>query len=142
MAIRLERVIDLPAPPEDVWTFISDPEQRARHISVVEDFSVSGDGSATWHLSLPIPFLDRTIAVETEDVEVRPPEHVKFVGRSRAMRVVGEQDLEENETGTRLTNHFTVEGRVPGIERFFKKNLEDEFDNLEAGLREYLDGEG
>lgn len=142
MAIRLERVIDVSAPPEDVWTFISDPEQRARHISVVKDFSIDGDGSATWHLSLPIPILDRTIAVETEDVEVRPPEHVKFVGRSRAMRVVGEQDLAETETGTRLTNHFTVEGRIPGIERFFKKNLEDEFDNLETGLREFLDGRG
>ncbi|WP_135661755.1 CoxG family protein [Halorhabdus rudnickae] len=142
MAIRLERVIDVSAPPEDVWTFISDPEQRARHISVVEDFSIDGDGSATWHLSLPIPILDRTIAVETEDVEVRSPEHVKFVGRSRAMRVVGEQDLAETETGTRLTNRFTVEGRIPGIERFFKKNLEDEFDNLEAGLREFLDGRG
>jgi len=142
MAMRLERVIELPAPPKDVWKFISDPEQRARHISVVKDFSVKGDGSATWHLSLPIPFFDRTIAVETEDVEVRPPEHVKFVGRSRAMHVVGEQDLEANESGTRLTNRFTVEGRIPGVERFFEKNLEDEFDNLEAGLREYLDDRG
>ena len=139
MAIRLERVIDVPAPPEAVWSFISDPEQRARHISVVEDYTVNGDGSATWQLSLPIPLINRTISVETEDVEVQPPEHVKFIGRSKAMRVVGEQDLEASDTGTRLTNHFTVEGRVPGIERFFKKNLADEFDNLETGLRAYLD---
>lgn len=138
MTVRLERVIDLPAPPEDVWAFISDPEQRARHISVVADYAVDGD-TATWHLSLPIPLIDRTITVETEDVEVRPPEHVTFVGRSRAMRVVGEQDLEPTEAGTRLHNRFTVDGRLPGIERFFEGHLEDEFDNLEAGLRDFLD---
>ncbi|QGN06805.1 polyketide cyclase [Halorhabdus sp. CBA1104] len=141
MAIRLERVLDVPAKPADVWTFIADPKYRARHVSVVDDFEVDGDGSATWHLSLPIPVIDQTIAIETEDVERRPPEFVKFIGRSRAMRVVGEHELEATETGTRLTNHFTVEGRIPGIERFFRDNLEAEFDNLEAGLRAYLDGE-
>lgn len=141
MAIRLERVIDVPAPPTDVWTFIADPAHRAQHVSVVEEYTVEDDGSATWHLSLPIPVIDRTIAVETEDVERRPPAYVKFVGRSRAMRVVGEHELRETTEGTELTNRFTVEGRIPGVERFFKKNLEKEFDNLEAGLREFLDSE-
>lgn len=141
MAIRLERTIDVTADPEDVWAFIADPEHRARHISVVKEHEIHGDGTATWHLALPIPLIERTIAVETETVEVRPPEFVKFVGRSRAMRVVGEHDLTSTENGTRLTNRFTVEGRIPGIERFFRKNLEAEFDNLDAGLGEYLDGE-
>ncbi|MFB6201394.1 MAG: CoxG family protein [Halorhabdus sp.] len=138
MTVRLERVVDLPAPREEVWAFISDPAQRARHISVVDDYSIDGDGRATWQLALPIPLVDRTIAVKTKDVDVRPPEHVKFVGRSRVMQVVGEQDLEPTETGSRLKNSFTVEGKVPGVERFFESNLEDEFDNLESGLREFL----
>lgn len=140
MAIRLERVIEVAAPPADVWTFIADHEQRARHISVVEDVTVSEDSeTAVWHIALPIPLIDRTIEVRTENVVLNEPEYVKFVGRSRAMRVVGEHELQATETGTKLTNRFSVEGRIPGIERFFKNNLEAEFDNLEAGLDEFLD---
>ena len=33
---------------------------------------------------------------------------------------------------------FSVEGRLPGVERFFKRNLDRELDNLEAALREEL----
>ncbi|MFB6128645.1 MAG: CoxG family protein [Halorhabdus sp.] len=141
MSVRLEHVIEVSATPEEVWRFIADPEQRAKYISVVEDYTVDGDRSATWEISLPIPVIDSTITVETEDVERRAPEFVKFVGRSRAVRVVGEHELAPTETGTRLTNTFSVEGRIPGVERFFKKNLEAEFENLEDGLKEFLNDE-
>jgi carbon monoxide dehydrogenase subunit G len=80
--------------------------------------------------------LNRTVSVETEDVERNPPNYVKFVGRSSALRVTGEHELEATETGTRLTNRFVVEGRVPGVERFFERNLDRELDNLEAALEE------
>jgi len=51
------------------------------------------------------------------------------------MRVIGEHDLEPLDGGTRLTNQFTVEGKVPGVERFFKRNLDGELDNLETAIR-------
>ncbi|CCQ32374.1 polyketide cyclase-dehydrase protein [Halorhabdus tiamatea SARL4B] len=138
MSLRLEHVIEVSATPEEVWRFIADPEQRARYISVVEDYTIEGDRAATWEIALPIPVIDSTITVKTEDVERRDPEFVKFVGRSRAVRVVGEHELTPTEAGTRLTNTFTVEGRLPGVERFFKKNLEAEFENLEDGLEAFL----
>ncbi|QCC50421.1 SRPBCC family protein [Halapricum salinum] len=140
MTIRVERVVSVPAPPERVWEFIVDPEKRARPISVVVDFELKdGDGrKATWQIKLPIPVINRTITIETEDVERDPPRYVKFTGRSKVMRVVGEHELEPTEEGTRLTNRFTVEGRVPGVERFFKRNLETEFDNLEDAIFEDL----
>lgn len=128
------------AAPEKVWEFIVDPEQRARPISVVEDWEVHGDGTATWHLSLPIPVINRTIKVETEDVERREPEYVRFVGRSKVMRVQGEQELRQTEDGgTEVTSRFVVDGRLPGIERFFKRNFDGELANLEAALNEYLE---
>lgn len=136
MTVRVERTFELEAPPERVWEFITDPAKRARPISVVKEFDVHDDTHATWHISLPIPFVDRTIAVETEDTVREPPTYVEFVGRSRVMRVVGEHDLEPTDGGTRLTNRFTVEGKVPGVERFFKRNLDDELDNLERAIRE------
>lgn len=140
MTIRVERVMEVPAAPDRVWEFIADPEKRARPISVVVGFELDGEDArkATWDIKLPIPLVNRTVAVSTEDVERDPPNYVKFTGRSKVMRVVGEHSLEPTEKGTRLTNRFTVDGRLPGVERYFKRNLETEFDNLEDALFEDL----
>ena len=54
------------------------------------------------------------------------------------MRVVGEHELEEIENGTRLTNRFIVDGKLPGVERFFKRNMDAEFDNLEDAIYDDL----
>jgi len=139
MTVRVERTMTVAATPERVWEFIGDPDQRARPISVVKDWAVHDDGRATWHISLPIPIVDTTIAVETEDVERREPEYVRFLGRSKVMRVQGEQELEPTDDGgTRVTNRFVVDGKLPGVERFFKRNLDGELQNLERALNDYL----
>jgi carbon monoxide dehydrogenase subunit G len=138
MTVRVTRTFEFDAPAEGVWEFISDPAKRAAAISVVDHYDVTDERTATWHVSLPIPFIDSTVAVETEDVVRDPPNHVKFVGRSRVMRVTGEHRVEAVGDGCRLVNEFVVDGRVPGVERFFKRNLDKELDNLEAALRESL----
>lgn len=138
MTVRVERTMTVPAEPERVWSFIADPAHRADAISVVADWEVH-DGTATWHVTLPVPLIDRTIAIETEDVDVRAPEYVKFVGTSSVLRVVGEHELERIDRGTRLTNRFLVEGRVPGVERFFERNLDRELSNLETALERHLE---
>jgi carbon monoxide dehydrogenase subunit G len=136
MTVRVERSFELPVDRERVWEFIADPGRRAGAISVVKDYEVHDDGSATWHIALPIPVVDRTVAVETEDEERREPEYVRFVGRSKVMKVVGEHELAETDEGTRVTNRFVVDGSLPGVERFFKRNLDDELQNLEEALAE------
>jgi carbon monoxide dehydrogenase subunit G len=134
MTVRVERVVEVQAPIEDVWAFIADPEKRARPISVVDDFELIDDDHAVWHIKLPVPVINRTIRVETEERVREPPTYVEFVGKSKVMHVVGEHELEEIDGGTRLTNRFIVDGKVPGVERFFKRNMEAEFDNLESAL--------
>jgi carbon monoxide dehydrogenase subunit G len=141
MTVRVERSFEFPVERERVWEFIADPAQRAGAISVVTEFTVHDDGSATWQLKLPIPVIKRTITVETRDEEVREPEYVKFSGRSKVMNVVGEHELTAVDGGTRLTNRFVVDGSVPGVERFFRRNLDGEMENLEAALTEYLEVE-
>lgn len=136
MTVRVERTFELDVEPAKVWEFIADPERRASVISVVADFEQTGEDSAIWHVRLPIPFLDTTVPVKTRDVESDAPTYVKFVGRSSALRVTGEHELIEIDGGTRLVNRFTVDGRVPGVERYFKKHLDEELDNLENALRE------
>ena len=135
MTVRVERTFEFDAPREDVWTFIADPEKRARPISVVDEFEVTGERTARWHVRLPIPFVNSTITVDTEDEEIDPPEFVRFVGRSKVFRVVGEHELTELEEGrTSLRNRFMVDGRVPGVERFFERNLDEELENLKAAI--------
>lgn len=135
MTVRVERTFEFDAPREDVWDFISDPEKRARPISVVDEFEVTGERTARWHVRLPIPVIRRTIAVDTEDEEVDPPRFVRFVGRSKVFRVVGEHELTELDDGrTSLRNRFMVDGRVPGVERFFERNLDAELGNLQEAI--------
>ncbi|MFB6179647.1 MAG: SRPBCC family protein [Halorientalis sp.] len=138
MTVRVERTFELPAEPAEVWTFIADPEKRARPISVVTDFEQTGEHTATWYLKLPIPVVDRSIAVETEDTTFDPPTDVEFVGRSKVMRVVGEHELEAIDDGTRLVTRFTVDGKLPGVERYFKRHMDEELHNIEQALLEDL----
>jgi carbon monoxide dehydrogenase subunit G len=135
MTVRLTRTFEFDAPAERVWEFIADPAKRADAISVVAEYELDGDGAATWHVELPIPLVKSTVTVNTRDVEIDPPRYVKFVGRSRVLRVTGEHTVEAVGDGAKLHNEFVVEGRVPGVERFFKRNLDRELDNLERALR-------
>ncbi|MFB6107890.1 MAG: SRPBCC family protein [Haloplanus sp.] len=138
MTVRVRRTFEFEAPPERVWEFIADPGKRADAISVVSDYEVDGD-RATWRIDLPLPVVDRTTTVETEDVEREELQYVKFVGRSRVMSVTGEHRIVETENGCRLENEFVVDGRLPGVERFFKGHLDTELDNLETALRRDLE---
>ncbi|WP_312909168.1 CoxG family protein [Natronosalvus caseinilyticus] len=136
MTVRIDRSFELQAPPERVWAFIADPEKRARAISVVKDFTTDDpDGRrATWHVEIPLPLVTRTVSIDTEDVTRRPPEYVKFVGRSKLLDVTGEHEIIETSGGSRLENTFVVDGHLPGVERFFKRNLDGELENLQREL--------
>lgn len=143
MTVRVERSFELAAPPDRVWAFIADPAKRARAISVVEGYTLdeANGRRTTWHVELPIPFVDRTIPVETWDVTRDPPRFVEFTGRSKVMDVTGEHEIEATAAGSRLTNRFTVDGRVPGVERFFKHNLDDELENLRRAAERDIEHE-
>ncbi|ELY94807.1 polyketide cyclase/dehydrase [Natrialba chahannaoensis JCM 10990] len=140
MTVRVDRSFELSAPPERVWDFIADPANRARSISVVDEYTVTDNAGrhVTWHVELPIPLVRRTVSVETEDVTRKPPEYVKFVGDSSVLHVTGEHEIVETETGSRLENHFVVDGKLPGVEQFFKHNLDDELENLRYELERDL----
>ena len=136
MTVRVDRSFELSASPERVWEFIADPENRARAISVVREYTVddSAGRRVTWHVELPIPLVGRTISVETEDVTRRAPEYVEFVGTSKVMDVTGKHEIVELDDGTRLENSFVVDGKLPGVEKFFKRNLDGELENLRREL--------
>lgn len=134
MTVRVERTFELSVPAADVWTFIADPTKRASAISVVSGYEERGDDVTVWFVELPV--LDRTIEVETRDVERRDGEYVKFVGKSSILNVTGEHEITPTDDGCELANTFVVEGKFPGVERFFKKRLDGELDNLEAELEE------
>ena len=136
MTVRVDRSFAVDAPPEAVWEFIADPEKRARSISVVTDFSTNDPEVriATWQVKLPLPLITRTVSIDTEDLVRRPPEYVEFVGRSKLLDVRGEHTIVETDGGSTLQNVFIVDGHVPGVERFFKRNLDTELENLQREL--------
>lgn len=133
MTVRVERSFELAVPTEEVWSFIADPTQRVSAISVVSDYEVRGDVTV-WFVEIPV--INRRVEVETRDVDRREGEYVKFVGKSRVLNVTGEHELSPTDDGCRLDNTFVVEGKLPGVERFFKRRLDGELDNLERKLRE------
>ena len=140
MTVRVSRTFTVPLSQDDAWELLSDPAKRAEAISVVDSYESHDEGNneMTWHVKLPIPAVNSTIAVETADLERDPPNFVKFEGRSRMMHVIGEHDLTTVEDGTRIVNRFAVDGSVPGLERFFKRNLDAELDNIERALQDYI----
>lgn len=137
MTTRSEHTVEIPVEIDDVWNFVADPSNRARAISVVDSFELLDEEGqrVRWHIRLPIPFVSSTVAVETEDLERRPPEYVKFEGRSPVMHVIGEHELTSLNGSTRLRNRFTVDGRIPGVETYFNRNLKRELRNLERALK-------
>lgn len=135
MTTRVERSFEIDVPPARVWEFIADPEKRAKAISVVAGWREDGE-NFVWDVSLPIPFVRQTVSVRTRDVDRVEGERVKFEGNSSVMRVVGEHELTPlSDGGTLVVNRFVVDGKLPGVERFFKRNLDSELDNLEQSLR-------
>ena len=141
MTVEVERSFDVGASVSQVWDLLSDEERRAETISVVKDYELrpgSEHSEVIWHLSLPIPLVDSTIAVRTRDVERDPPRYVKFVGRSKVMNVTGEHELTEIDAGCRVVNRFVVDGRVPGVERFFRRNIDGEIDNFRKAILNHV----
>lgn len=140
MTVRVERTVQVSAPPAVVWEFLADPAQRAAAISAVQSYEVRDDNETTWEVELPIPLIRRTVTVTTRDVERIEDERVEFVGSGPALRVTGTHEIEpDGDRGTIITNRFIVEGRLPGVERYFEKNLDRELTNLEHALRDYLE---
>lgn len=137
MTARVERAFSVSAPQETVWEFISDPANRASAISVVDRFDTD-ENTTTWHISLPIPVVNKTIPVRTRNVELTPPEYVRFEGNSKIFDVMGEHRVVTEGDKTKVINTFTVDGHVPGVEGFFRQNLDGEINNLEQALRDYL----
>jgi len=135
MTVRVERADEIDVPAEAVWNFISDPEQRASVISFVDSYEATPHGMR-WQLSLPIPLVSKTITVETRDVERDPPSYVRFRGRSKPFQVEGEHEIEAtSDTSSRVTNRFVVDGKLPGVERFFEAHLDEELRSLFEALR-------
>jgi carbon monoxide dehydrogenase subunit G len=139
MTVRVERTFSFDVPPERIWAFIADPEKRVEAISVVDSWERDGE-ETIWNIRLPIPFVDRTVAVRTRDVERTENERVRFTGRSSVMTVQGTHEISVVDGTTRLSNQFVVDGKLPGVERFFERNLDAELDNLERALRQDIDG--
>lgn len=138
MTVRCTRSFEITAPPDIVWEFLADPANRAAAISVVTDWETTADHTVTWYLDIPIPLIGST-TVTTRDVERETDEYVRFTGRSDLLTVRGEHTLTSTDTGTEITNEFVVDGKVPGVETFFERQIQSELQNLRDELARFVD---
>lgn len=139
MVVEVERSYQVEAPIEAVWELLADPATRAAAISVVDGFEQQGE-TTVWQLRLPLPFIRQTIPVRTWDVKRDEPHFVRFVGESRVMEVTGEHELSAADGITTVRNRFVVDGKVPGVERFFKRHIDDEIERLKQHVLDTIDG--
>lgn len=141
MTVEVERAFDVDGSIDTVWDLLSDDETRAKTISVVESYDLrtsADDIRVIWNLSLPVPLVSSTIEVRTREVERDPPHYVKFVGQSKVMTVTGEHELTETEDGCHVVNRFVVDGKVPGVEKFFERNIDGELDNFRDAILQHV----
>ena len=130
MVVEVERVVEVDAGIDAVWDVLADPARRARAISVVDSYRVEGQ-EFVWQVSLPIPVIDRTIGVRTRDEVREEPTFVRFTGDSKAFGVEGEHELTElADGGTQVRSLFAVDGKLPGVETYFERNIDGELSNL------------
>lgn len=137
MTTRVRRSFTVDASVDDVWAFLSDAENRANAISVVDSVELRGE-VAVWQVQLPV--VDATIAVETRDLERDPPRHVKFTGEAVGMSVTGEHWLEPARNGCRVDTELVLDATLPGVESYFSRQLDGELDNLRDALKAFLAG--
>ena len=129
MTTIVERTYAVEGSPEVGWELIADPGLRARAISVVERFE-ERDDETIWHLTIPVRAIPGTITVRTRDIERNPPTYVRFRGESRTMTVEGEHELTATEDGCTIRNRFEVQGKLPGVERYFEREFDTEIRNM------------
>lgn len=129
MTTTVERTFVVDASVEEVWELIADAGLRADALSVVDSYTVEGE-EMVWHLRLPLRFVPGQIDVRTHEVERDPPRYVRFVGDSVVMHVEGEHELTAIEAGCQVRNRFVVDGKLPGVERFFERNIDNEIAGL------------
>lgn len=142
MTVRVKRSYELDYNKEQVWKVISDHELRAEGLTVVDDYEVHNEQTVTWVLSLDLPLVPSTLSVKTREQNRDPPEEVAFKGKSKAFTAKGKHKIEQlPDGGCILHSSFVVEGRLPGVERFFKRNLESELQSLVNYYRDELDVE-
>ena len=129
MTVDIERSYLVDAPVSTVWELLSSERNRAEAIEVVERFERNGD-ETIWYVRLPGPLRSRTMAVRTWVVKHDAPRFVKFVGKAKVMDVSGEHELTETDDGCLVRSRFIVDGKLPGVERFFRRNIDDEIENI------------
>lgn len=137
MTVRVRRSFEVIADIEDVWELLSNEAKRAEAIELVDSFE-EVSGGTHWNVNVPLPLSDRTVTVKTNDVERDPPTYVKFVGRSKLMNVTGEHSLTQDGDTCRVVNTFVVDGSVPGVEKFFKRNIDGEIENIMHAVSDHV----
>ncbi len=132
-------VINVRAPIDKVWDFVSSMERVGSCVPGVQAIQIIDDRTADWTVQLKLGPISQTVKVRTESVEMVPPSHGAFLGRGELMDVHGTIDLRPlGAAETEITYVMKVEakgslGRI--IDNFMKARLAKETQQFAENLR-------
>lgn len=134
---------DVHAPVDQVWSFLSDMGKVGSCVPGVESVELLDDRHATWNLKLKIGPLSQRFRVDTENVEMVPPQRAMFRGRSDNMEMTGTIVLEPVGEATRVT--YTMDVRTKGalariLDNFMKSRLNAQTEEFAANVKRSIEG--
>lgn len=130
--VRVRRTFEIDAPRDQVWEFISNPDNRAKFLSSVKGYRVLSEDEVEWDIGLPV--IGATIKFRTRDVEKIEGEKVVFEGSHSVVSLRGVHELHDTENGVKVDVLFEVKSGVPGVERAFKRRFDKEIQEFRRVL--------
>jgi carbon monoxide dehydrogenase subunit G len=87
---------EVKAPIESVWGLMADPQMSTHCIPGLLACKVTGPNTNLWLMEFQIGPIIKRIEMRSTNVELDPPNHGKWVGKAKGIRMSGEIDLKEN----------------------------------------------
>lgn len=140
MTMRVQESIEIARPREDVWAFVSDPQNDTAWCGKVE--SVEPAGERRWRvMHKPIP-LRPPLELIVEHREIEPPSRLTMHEEDAGSFFDIEYRLEPSGTGTRLTqtSDFGWKSLPRPVQAFLKGGVRRDVRNQLKALKRLLEG--
>lgn len=138
--MKIEKTFQIQAPQNDVWAFITSPDQVAPCIPGCEGAEQTGDTTYKAAIKVKVGPIKTRFAVEIETLEENPPEFASYMtkgeegtksSRLKAKSTLSLKQLNENETEVTYTSDINLLGRLgkfgSGMMQKVADSIGDEF---------------
>lgn len=148
--MKIEKRFAVQAPVDEVWRFITAPQQVAACIPGCQAVEVLGDSRYKATIKVQVGPIKTTFNVDVEATEQRPPGYFAYVttgeeggraSRIRAESTLALKPVNDRETEVQYTSDINIVGRLGKFGMgMMKKKADSMGDEFVANLRRQLEG--